>query len=195
MFITCIIRLYGQSFLQDIISPIITSFISENRMDIPSPSPSPSPSLSPLPSDEDRIHYEGSIKTAIEIIEAVERSLPHCPPIIKKILNIVYELTSKKFPGNELKVMTSLLFLRFISPGILSSPLLDNDQERRRKFVKVTKVLQLMVNHISTSNESWISSFPSFPLLVAQYKDKIDFLLSSFAVPLPLPLLSILFLF
>ena len=110
MLISCLIRSFGQKFLHEIIDPVLHNFIAENRMNVDASSV-----------ESDKILYDGAVKTALEFIESVKNSLKNCPLIIRQICNQMYACTATKFPGHELKVISGVIFLRFICPGILSS--------------------------------------------------------------------------
>eukprot|EP01087_Luapelamoeba_hula_P012065 TRINITY_DN3350_c9_g1_i1.p1 TRINITY_DN3350_c9_g1~~TRINITY_DN3350_c9_g1_i1.p1 ORF type:complete len:1093 (-),score=246.83 TRINITY_DN3350_c9_g1_i1:102-3380(-) len=136
-------RLLGQSYLVKVLKPHVKRIAKEDL------------EIDPQrlrPDENYQKNLERLTETTRDLITTISRSVTILPPLIKQMLVSLYDNLQIECDVNFLIVLSSVLFLRFICPALVSPKHFNVVHEApnpkaRRNLVLVTKLLQLVANN------------------------------------------------
>uniref|UniRef100_A0A8C0EMC2 Ras GTPase-activating protein 4 n=1 Tax=Bubo bubo TaxID=30461 RepID=A0A8C0EMC2_BUBBB len=117
-----------------------------------------------------------------ELLDAIVKSAPACPPIIRAAFRQLFRRVGERFPQHQFVAVTSFLCLRFFSPAIMTPKLFHlrethADARTSRTLLLLAKAVQMVGNMepvAGRAKEAWLA--PLLPALqqgIAQMKDFI----------------------
>jgi len=115
-----------------------------------------------VPANEVANNAKKLISIAQSFVEHLCESASKCPHPVRRILRIVGEEVRERFPEMRLQAIANLLFLRFITPAILSTQNYRKPSSQRTLTLMVKMVNNLMNNITFGEKESFMVSLNSF---------------------------------
>ncbi|NXU89652.1 RASL2 protein, partial [Xiphorhynchus elegans] len=120
-----------------------------------------------------------------ELLDAIVRSAPACPPVIRAAFRQLFQRVGERFPQHQhakFVAVTSFLCLRFFSPAVMTPKLFQlrdthADARTSRTLLLLAKAIQLVGNMepaAGRAKETWLS--PLLPALqqgIARMRDFI----------------------
>ncbi|XP_063990874.1 neurofibromin isoform X3 [Diachasmimorpha longicaudata] len=157
-------RIYGASYLQNLLEPLITPLIDDSstnfevdsaRIDV-----------------NENIEQNGRNLIALtqKVFDAIVSSADRFPSQLRSMCHCLYQVLSKRFPQcpqNNIGAVGTVIFLRFINPaivspqemGIVNKPV---PVQVKRGLMLMSKILQNIANHVEFSKEQHMLPFNDF---------------------------------
>ncbi|XP_057266774.1 ras GTPase-activating protein 4-like [Pezoporus wallicus] len=132
--------------------------------------------------EQGRQHLQSYLE---ELLDAIVRSAPTCPPVIRAAFRLLFQRVGERFPQHQhikFVAVTSFLCLRFFSPAIMTPKLFHlrdahADARTSRTLLLLAKAIQMVGNMepaAGRAKEPWLA--PLLPTLqqgIARMKDFI----------------------
>lgn len=133
------IQCYGKQYLTKTLQPILKKISKKGHYEI-----DPNMGLSPT---EVQKNLEHLLKATDSILNAIWKSSPKVPFVVKdSLVTLLLEL-QKVAPIDKAKLVASIFFLRFVCPFIVSPKV--TDRGARRGLTLIAKIIQCIANGIT----------------------------------------------
>ncbi|KAF7432844.1 Ras GTPase activating protein ira2 [Pleurotus ostreatus] len=167
-FISQFARIHGYNYLRSLIIPLIKSMTSMPAGHSYELDPSRA-------ADQDLEQNRKNVEfIASSFLEIVTSSIPTLPSMFREICSHIAKKVSEVWPEAKFAALGAFMFLRFISPAVVSPETVDVELPRenslviRRGLMVVTKVIQNLANNIFFGKEAYMVVLNKF------LKDNID---------------------
>ncbi|KAJ3551785.1 hypothetical protein NM688_g4509 [Phlebia brevispora] len=150
-FLSAFARIYGYSYLRDLIVPLIKTMSSLPPGHSYDLDPTKAPNQDYAQNQKDLEFVAGSF---LEIITA---SVPAFPSMFREICAHIGKAVNEVWPEAKFSALGAFIFLRFISPAIVNPALVDVDAPVdpviRRGLMNIAKIMQNLANNIFFGKE------------------------------------------
>lgn len=161
-FVTAFAKIHGYNYLRGLIAPLIT-FMKELPV-------GHSYEMDPSKAKEqDLLENQRTVEyAASKFLSLVTSSLPQMPPMIREISAYISHRVAEIWPTSKFSVMGAFIFLRFITPAVVSPETVDielpmeNGMTMRRGLMLIGKILQNLANNIFFGKEAHMTPLNKF---------------------------------
>ncbi|TFK43927.1 hypothetical protein BDQ12DRAFT_702865 [Crucibulum laeve] len=161
-FISAFARIHGYNYLRELVQPLI-KIIEEL------------PPGSAFEVDTSRVPEEDAVKNkqtveyvASRFLTVVTVSTPSVPLMFREVCNHIGRVVTKIWPGSKFPAIGAFVFLRFISPAVVSPEIVDVELPKgdntviRRGLMVTAKILQNLANNIFFGKEAHMTVYNDF---------------------------------
>ncbi|RPD66792.1 hypothetical protein L226DRAFT_452976 [Lentinus tigrinus ALCF2SS1-7] len=151
-FLSAFARVYGYNYLRSLIVPLVKSVTS-----VP---PGHGYELDPakVSKEELRQNKETVEFVTSKFLEIISSSIPALPSIIREICAHIAKAVNEVWPEAKFAALGAFIFLRFISPAIVTPETVDvtipPDPTVRRGLMVIAKIIQNLANNILFGKEA-----------------------------------------
>ncbi|KIL70462.1 hypothetical protein M378DRAFT_1044573 [Amanita muscaria Koide BX008] len=156
-FLSAFARIHGYNYLRNLIQPLIKSMLS-----MPSGC---SYELDPSKAkDQDLSQNQKNIEfIASSFLTLIGASIPALPAMFREICAYIGRAVSEVWPESKFPALGAFIFLRFISPAVVSPEIVDVELPKdesahviRRGLMVIAKILQNLANNIFFGKEAYM---------------------------------------
>ncbi|PFH50162.1 hypothetical protein AMATHDRAFT_80979 [Amanita thiersii Skay4041] len=156
-FLSAFARIHGYNYVRNLIQPLIKSMLA-----MP---PGCSYELDTTKAaDQDVTQNQKNVEfIASSFLTIIGSSIPALPPMFREICAHVAKVVSEVWPESKFAALGALIFLRFISPAVVTPEIVDvelpqddNAAVIRRGLMVIAKVLQNLANNIFFGKEAYM---------------------------------------
>ncbi|KAJ2930404.1 hypothetical protein H1R20_g6694, partial [Candolleomyces eurysporus] len=147
-------RIHGYAFLRNLIKSLIAAMVT-GSYDLPYPV---DPRQVP-PQDIDMSNDDLKVKGVDFVISMIDTSVDHAPSIIREIAMHIARVVSVSWPDAKNAALGAFIFLRFISPAIVTPEIIDIELPKeheamlRKGLMRIGKDVQMLANHVFFGKE------------------------------------------
>ncbi|KAI0265102.1 hypothetical protein BC834DRAFT_880157 [Gloeopeniophorella convolvens] len=166
-------RIHGYNYLRGLVGPLMKTITS-----LP---PGRGYNLDPtrVPEDELRQNQRNVEVVASSLLAIMSSSLPALPPMFHELCTHIYESVQRIWPNARYAALGSFVFLRFISPAIVSPSEIDielpaDNATIRSGLMTIAKIVQTLSNNMLFAKDQYLSIMN--PFLESKVMDVLKFL-------------------
>ncbi|THH31919.1 hypothetical protein EUX98_g2275 [Antrodiella citrinella] len=153
-------KLYGYNYLRSLIEPLLKSMMSAPEGKSYEIDPSRA-------SEQDIVQNQKSVELiAGTFLEIIASSVPAFPSMFRELCSYIFKVVNEVWPHSKFAALGAFIFLRFISPAIVSPSDIDletpDDPVIRRGLMTIAKIIQNLANNVFFGKEAYMTPLNDF---------------------------------
>ncbi|TCD61394.1 Ras GTPase activating protein ira2 [Steccherinum ochraceum] len=159
-FLSAFAKLYGYNYLRSLIDPLLKSMTSAPEGKSYEIDPSRA-------SEQDIMQNQKAVEfVAGTFLEIITSSVPAFPSMFRELCAYIVKVVNEVWPHSKFAALGAFIFLRFISPAIVSPSDIDlempDDPAIRRGLMTIAKIIQNLANNVFFGKEAYMTPLNDF---------------------------------
>ncbi|KAH8096624.1 hypothetical protein BXZ70DRAFT_945419 [Cristinia sonorae] len=159
-FLSAFAKLYGYNYLRSLIDPLLKSMTSAPEGKSYEIDPNKA-------SEQDIVQNQKAVEfVAGTFLELITSSVPAFPSMFRELCAYIVKVVNEVWPHSKFAALGAFIFLRFISPAIVSPSDIDletpKDPTIRRGLMTIAKIIQNLANNVYFGKEAYMTPLNEF---------------------------------